>query len=319
MKLPGLILDTNPAAALQMLSSASNVRGGRMEVDAADLTALEPVGVCLLACALQRLGSAGNKIVLRHGCPTLQRLLESINMEVGWEGMRPQSTLSARSTLAMCVASHREANAIANSLSAQIAEFIPTEDRQAMQGHYGLRIYHAVQPALAHVLTELLDNVFSHSRTTDYPNPTAWLAAQWYAGGDLVRVAVVDDGCGLLGSLRSLANPPTNHFEAASIAFHPFVSSKNVPLIYAERRHMGLGLTVCRDICQRLDGQIYAASGNARVVNAGLPDESRHKLDPFYQGTIVSLEFHRRAATVRTLPDIFSRYSGSADLRARFD
>lgn len=123
VKLPGLILDTNPAAALQMLSNATDVCGRSMRVDAADLTALEPVGVCLLAGALQRLRRAGKEIVVCHGCPTLQRLLECIDMEISWEGTRSQSVLTARSTLAMCVANQREANAIANNLAAQIAEF----------------------------------------------------------------------------------------------------------------------------------------------------------------------------------------------------
>lgn len=187
-----------------------------------------------------------------------------------------------------------------------------------MSDQYGLRIYHAVQPALAYVLTELLDNVFSHSRTTDFPNPTAWLAAQWYAVGDLVRVAVVDDGCGVLASLEGLVEP-ASHFDAARMAFQPFVSSKSLPLLYADRRHVGLGLTVCRDICQRLHGQIYAATGDARVVNPGLDNEKSQKLQPPYQGTIVSLRFHRRAATTRTMQEIFAKYSGTPDLRTRFD
>jgi signal transduction histidine kinase len=220
----------------------------------------------------------------------------------------------------MAIASQSEANAVANRISQRIAEFIPAEDRASMlQDRYGMLIHHAVQPALAHILSELLDNVFSHSRTVDHPTPMAWLVTQWYSEGDLVRVAVVDDGCGLLASLRGLHEPPRNHFEAAVLAFRPFVSSKNIPSMYAERRHMGLGLSVCRDICQRLDGCIYAVSGNAWVANAGLPNEQRHKLERASQGTIVSLEFHRRAATTRTIQDILARYQGSPNLRARFE
>lgn len=221
---------------------------------------------------------------------------------------------------AMAAASQSEANAVANRISQKIAEFIPAEDRASMlEDSYGVLIHHAVQPALAHILSELLDNVFSHSRTVDYLSPTAWLVTQWYSEGDLVRVAVVDDGCGLLASLRGLHEPPKNHFDAAGLAFQPFVSSKNIPSMYAERRHMGLGLTVCRDICQRLSGCIYAISGNAWVINAGLPGETRHKLEVPYQGTIISLEFHRRAATTRTIQDILTRYQGAPHLRARFD
>jgi signal transduction histidine kinase len=319
VKLPGLILDTQPVTALQMLAHVSNSREAAVKFDAADLTAIEPVGVCLLAASAHRAQSAGKQLVIRNGCTTLQRLLTSTRAEITWAHTNSVSPLTGRSTLAMAAATPAEANAVANKLSAEIAEFIPAEDRQAMVDHYGLQIYHAVQPALAYVLTELVDNVFSHSRTNAFPRPTAWLAAQWYAAGDLVRVAAVDDGCGLLASLRGLAAAPANHFDAARVAFRPFVSSKSAPLIYADRRHMGLGLTICRDICQRLQGQIYAASGNARVVNAGLGDEKSQRLEPSYQGTIVSLEFHRRAATTRTIQEIVAKYSGTPDLRARFD
>ena len=184
---------------------------------------------------------------------------------------------------------------------------------------YGLRIHHAVQPALAHVLSELVDNVFSHAATDEFRDPSAWLAVQSYPTGDLLRVAVVDDGCGLLGSLRSLTeNPPKSHFEAAIQAFQPFVSSKRTRQMYAERTHMGLGLAVCRAICQRLEGSIYAASGNAWVENPGLPTQVTKSADPFYQGTIVALEFHRRAVTTGMLQSILAHFSGSADLRLKF-
>lgn len=319
MKLPSLILDTQPGPALRMLANASSSTAANVDMDAFDLTAIEPVGVCLLARIAHRARIAGKPIVIRNGCPTLRFLLESTRTDIAWESMKTESPLTVRSTLAMTVGTQAEANTIANKLAVEIAKFVPAEDRQAMTDQYGLRIYHLVQPALAYVLTELVDNVFSHSRTADFPNPTAWLAAQWYAAGDLVRVAVVDDGCGLLGSLKGLPDPPANHFDAARLAFQPFLSSKSERLIYADRRHMGLGLTICRDICQRLEGQIYAASGNARVLNPGLSDEDRHRVEPFYQGTIFSLTFHRRAATTRTLQDILARYLGRADLRARFD
>jgi C4-dicarboxylate-specific signal transduction histidine kinase len=218
------------------------------------------------------------------------------------------------------VYSSRDANRAANELAKRISQFVPSEDRASLlRDHHGLKIYNAIQPALAYILVELVDNVFNHARTEEYRNPVAWMVVQYYRSGDLVRIAVVDDGCGFLGSMRGMMqNAPRSHSEAVDLAFMPFVSSKNLPAIYAERRHMGIGLPVCRDICQRMDGQVYAATGDSWISNPGLQAERRRRAEPFYQGTIVSLEFHRRAATVNTLRDILSSYSGSEDLPIQF-
>jgi signal transduction histidine kinase len=312
-------LDAKPDAALQILRYVASSPLQTVELHAAALAVIQPVGVCLLANAARSAQYAGRQLLIRNASQKVRRALADLAASVELQG---EGTIESWQgpMFAMAVKSQSEANVVANRISQRIAEFIPAEDRAAMlQDRYGVRIHHAVQPALAYIFSELLDNVFSHSRTVDHPGPTAWLVTQWYSEGDLVRVAVVDDGCGLLSSLRGFHEPPKNHFEATGLAFQPFVSSKNIPSMYAERRHMGLGLTVCRDICHRLDGCIYAISGNAQVANAGLPDEKRHKLEAPYQGTIVSLEFHRRAATTRTIQDILTRYQGAPHLRARFD
>ncbi|WP_116808452.1 ATP-binding protein [Steroidobacter cummioxidans] len=311
-------MDAKPGAALQLLTQVAASSLQTVELDAAELAVIQPVGVCLLANAARYLQRAGKRLLIRNASHKVSQALADLAAPVVLQGNGSIESWQGP-MFAMTVASPSEANAVANRISQRIAEFIPAEDRVAMlQDRYGVLIHHAVQPALAHILSELLDNVFSHARTVDHPSPMAWLVTQWYSEGDLVRVAVVDDGCGLLASLRGLHEPPKNHFEAAGLAFKPFVSSKNIPSMYAERRHMGLGLTVCRDICQRLGGCIYAISGNAWVANAGLPEERRHKLEAPYQGTIVSLEFHRRAATTRTIQDILTRYQGVPHLRARF-
>jgi hypothetical protein len=175
VKLPRLILDTQPATALRMLAYASNPRVANAEFDARDLTAIEPVGVCLFASAVRRARLAAKSVVIRHACPTLHRLLESVKDDVTWASSKANSALTMRPTLAMAIATQAEANAITNKMSAELARFVPAEDRQAMEDQYGLRIYHAVQPALAYVLTELVDNVFCiRGRSISRIRPPGW-------------------------------------------------------------------------------------------------------------------------------------------------
>jgi len=251
-------------------------------------------------------------------------VFERMKCPIVW-GIESPTTRTALSvpqvpTLALKVSSAADANTAANTLSEHIASFVPQDLRTALlHDEYGARIYHAVQPALAHVLSELLDNVFSHAANQEFIDPIAWVAAQYYPDGDLMRVAVVDDGCGLLGSLRNIVEAaPRNHFEAAVAAFTPFVSSKSTPNIYAERRHMGIGLSVCRDLCQKLDGRIYSVSGNAQLINAGVEGREERKLVKYFQGTIISLEFHRQAASNRTLRDALDTYAKTPSVDVRF-
>ncbi|HKQ16238.1 MAG TPA: hypothetical protein VJT80_22655 [Steroidobacteraceae bacterium] len=136
VKLPSLILDTQPAAALQMLAHVSSSREPSIEFDAVDLTAIQPVGVCLLASSARRARQAGKPVVIRNGCPTLRQLLESARADITWASVKAKSPLTVRSTLAMAVTTPEEANTVANRLSAEIAEFIPAEDRHAMDDHF---------------------------------------------------------------------------------------------------------------------------------------------------------------------------------------
>jgi signal transduction histidine kinase len=323
MELPALLLDDNLRPALEFVSHVKGSLSQCIILDATQVLTIEPVAACLLAVAAKSAAQAG-KVIQIHGLdPRLRPIIDGFDSEIEFSNSDVRNELAIgelRPSVSRCVASASSANAVSNTMASHIARFIPTEDREEMlRNEYGARIHHAIQPALAYALVELVDNVFSHAATDEIPAPNAWMVVQSYPSGDLVRIAVVDDGCGLLASLRgSVVDPPKSHREAAERAFVPFLSSKNAPSIYAERKHMGLGLSVCRAICQRLDGRIYAASGNAWVESPGLATQS-NKTVPFFQGTIIALEMHRRAVTVGLLQQILAAFSGSPDLRLRFN
>lgn len=323
VKLPALLIDANLSAALSIAAHVEETSAAVVTLDASVVTAVQPVGACLLACAAQAARSNGKELVVDQWSPQLQRLLQRMGCAVIWGDQQPQvrggEEKPQAPTVAIPVTSRQEGNAVANELATRITAFIPSEDRAGvLEDERSALAYHLVQPVLAYVLVELVDNVFSHAQRSAEAIGS-WVAAQWYPTGDLVRVAIVDTGCGLLASLRGYHPRPKNHFEAAALAFTPFVSSKGDIGMYVDRSHMGLGLPVCRDICERLGGRLYAASGNAWVINAGLDSEERHALTVPHTGTIVSLEFHRRAITSRTMQEILAKYRGEpSDLQPQF-
>jgi hypothetical protein len=322
MKLPGLLIDQNVQTTLECCAEIWQSPARKIDLDGSNVVAIEPVAACLLAVSARRVSGSGKRLAITGLRPALRTTLRQFNVGIHFpddeEGDAEGDTSGACVSRHVRAASH--ANAAANEMANYMAQFIPTEDRNEMlRDQYGLRIHHAIQPALAYVLTELLDNVFCHAAAEPFPNPNAWVSVQSYPQGDLMRLAVVDDGCGLLASLRDIPEPPKNHFEATTRAFQPFLTSKGVPLLYAERRHMGLGLPVCNAICRSLDGAVYTVTGNAWVERPNTERQANKTAARFMQGTIVSIELHRRAATTNLLKDILASFSGSPDLRLRFD
>ncbi|HTQ37307.1 MAG TPA: ATP-binding protein [Steroidobacteraceae bacterium] len=289
------MLDDNLLPALTAVDYAKREQSRIVELDAIDVVTLQPSAACLIAVAARSVRESGRTLRIARLRPQLRPLIQQLDAAIelvgaGSEGP-PAPAPGEETSISIQIHNARDANAEANRLATYIAQFIPREDQAEMlRDLYGVRIHHAIQPALAHILAELVDNVFSHAATEEYRSPHAYMAVQSYPAGDLLRVAVVDDGCGLLGSLRALPeNPPRNHYDAATRAFEPFVSSKKSLAIYAERRHMGLGLPVCREICQQLGGRIHAATGNAWIQDPGLSTQTNRQADPFFQGTLICL------------------------------
>lgn len=306
------MLDADLRRVATTVASICADPGRTVVIDAADLVTVQPVGICLLSSAIRAVARSGRRTVIRNAAPAVRYTLEDMHAEIDWEPLSDAATEDALTpNTVIRVESRSDANDAANVLATAIARFIPAEDRTGvLRDKYGLQIFDAVQPALAYVASELLDNVFSHSRSETRRDSVGWIAAQYYSSGDLVRVSIVDDGCGFLESMRALEIVhPKRQDVAIRSAFQPFVSSKCYSGLYSDSSHMGLGLTVCRDLCQTANGTIYCASGTALVSNPGTDRESVSRLDHGYQGAIIALEFHRRAVTPWTIGEIVKRYS----------
>src|SRR5262245_35440152 len=113
-----------------------------------------------------------------------------------------------------------------------------------------IRRYRTIDQPVGYVLTELLDNSLNHGRSHGFAHASAWVAAQYYPSGDLVRVCVVDEGCGFLKSLRGSPALKQNSDSGAILAaLQAFVSSKRDVGVFRDAVHQGIGLTVCRDLC----------------------------------------------------------------------
>jgi signal transduction histidine kinase len=324
--LPKLMLGDNLPLLVRITTALVDDYSPTVECNAEDLITAEPVALCLLAAAFGQLERRGQSARIRGLRPEVKENLEQLDVLHDWLRQRPQQlqpaeSADSQSNLRACrVATLEDANELANILSREIATFVPGDDLGAvLEADPSLRRYRVVEQPLGYVITELLDNSLNHARASGFGHARAWVAAQYYRVGDLLRVAVVDDGCGFLESLKHHpALRPKTHQNAISMAFQPFFSCKKDVGVFRDATHQGIGLTVCRDLCLRANGQISAASGTAWLSSPATPSETCRRLSPGYQGSVVMMAFHRRSITPGSLGEIFRRYQPDENLPIRF-
>jgi hypothetical protein len=324
IRLPKLMLGDNLPQLIRIAAAITDEYSPIVECNAERLVTAEPVALCILAASFGQLESRGQLARVRGLRPEVRENLERLNVLADWlrESSSPARAPSdsSHSVLRACrVESPTQAEQIANALSREIAAFIPSDDVHAIaEDDPALTRYRVVERPLHYLITELLDNSMNHGKAGGFSHARAWVAAQYFRTGDLLRVAVVDNGRGFLQSLESHPNlTPKSHENAIRLAFRPFVSCFKDVGVFSDATHQGLGLTICRDLCLRANGDIGAASGSAWVTTPAMSSERSIKLTPGYQGSIVMMTLHRRAITPGSLGDILRRYQPNEDLPAR--
>lgn len=136
-----------------------------------------------------------------------------------------------------------------------------------------------------YVFTETANNVRQHSRGV------GCVSAQVNRTEGLVRLALADNGCGILKSFEGFAwSAGMTDAEAVRKALEPQVSSKGSPT------NEGVGLTLVAGLVRRIRAWLMIVSGTGGLkIRAGmepeaiiLPEAAR------YQGTLVGLTFRQK-------------------------
>ena len=135
-----------------------------------------------------------------------------------------------------------------------------------------------------YVFTETANNVRQHSRGV------GCVSAQVNHTEGLVRLALADNGCGILGSFAGCSwSAGMTDTAAIRKALEPRVSCKGSPT------NEGVGLTLVTGLVRRIKGWLMILSGTGGVkVRAGMaPEEIILPQAARYQGTLVGLTFRQ--------------------------
>ena len=298
-----------------------------LEIDASRLRFVDPMGLCVLAAIVQKLTVRGVAVRLSGLDPDVFDYLERMDFLKQCRmdrGLSPR-TRRERSGSLVEISRLTERNAVeqgaarlARAVVGQVAEDVALDTvPDEMSGKSAVD---KLEMPLRYVFSELLENALTHGRGRGYRDAAAWIAAQYYPQSDKVRLAVVDDGCGFLESLRGhAALAADSHLTAMEAALKPRVSRNRELGLRDEPINQGVGLTVTRQIALQAGGTVALVSGDAWLADRADHVRVARKVSP-WQGVAAYIEVRRAALQGVDLARIMRSLPGYAPVKGlKFD
>ncbi|WP_232107054.1 ATP-binding protein [Pseudomonas putida] len=173
---------------------------------------------------------------------------------------------------------------------------------------------------IEYALKELLENALSHARKEGRGGASVWVACQHFPTNGTVRIAIVDNGCGFLATLREHHQlPEQSHSAAIQTALLPRVSCNRGPLVAYETdsQNQGVGLTTTAKIAEAAGGTLIVASGNAWVHTASGATAVDPKLD--WHGVAIAFSCNRDMLPLVNIPALLPAVEGEVDDEISFE
>jgi ABC-type transporter Mla MlaB component len=301
LMVPARLGYTDSASLFHLQASTATFTGQRISLDCRNLRFVDPLGLCVLHHWFKELEAGGVGVQLANLPLAIETWLRRMNLfaDLGNLEFEDRTSHYARNQLQGNVIevrsvnslqeSDRVANEIANSLLHGVADVSWEPDPEGMRASEG----EVLSDELSYVFAELLNNSLDHGRSRGYPHACAKVAAQYYPTLNKLRIAIVDNGCGLLETLRghSKMEGANDDLTAIHVALMPKVSC-NRDVGIRDSVNEGLGLTMSAEMALSSGGKVGIFSGRGRLKQAANERIFSQPIE-FWQGTAVFLEFDR--------------------------
>lgn len=160
----------------------------------------------------------------------------------------------------------RDINSTANQLATAMVGAMPDIDpNEPFDEMTCTNTADRIAAPISYALTELLNNALSHARRQRHGQACVWVASQYYPRSGRLQLAVVDNGCGMLETLRDhaamRARPRKTDLDAILVALRPRVSCNRDLGVFKDSVNQGVGLTMVSRIAERAQGRLVVVSG----------------------------------------------------------
>lgn len=173
---------------------------------------------------------------------------------------------------------------------------------------------------LEYALKELLENALSHAKKEGNFDSSVWVACQHFTSNGTVRLAIVDNGCGFLATLKDHAMlSEKTHGAAINIALIERVSCNRGPFLAYESdsQNQGVGLTTTAKIAGAAEGFLVIASGNAWLrTDCGAEGEFQGQ---GWKGVAIAFECSREQLPKVDISTLLPKVEGTLDEEINFE
>jgi len=298
---------------------------GDATVDASPLRFADPFGLAMLGATFFMMRQQGRQVRV---CGLNADMVGYLNRMDVFEGVElvdcapPATGRNNRSDVLMELTrldNHNHVDDAAYRLAKSLVGAIPGVDSDEPPDEMtGLNAFDRLVEPIQYALSELLENAMTHARRQGYRNAYVWVASQYYKSSGMIRLGVVDNGCGFLATLRSHPDLRLEtHHEAILTALRPRISCNRDLCMGMESVNQGVGLTTTCRIAEHASGRLVIVSGDAVHSTSG--ESGTMAGGAVWQGVAIAMECRRDRLPGIRFRELLPPYESLKPVRLRFE
>lgn len=297
VELPPFISSRSAPTVIAACNQAIRVDGD-VDIDGEFVKFVDPFGIAMLGATFFAIKENGANVRVHRLSAEIGSYLQRMDVFTGVDliDCKPQESKRSDRADALLELTRLDYTASADEAAYQLARalvgHIPgTNPDEAPDEMTGYTSFDRLVEPLQYALSELLENGMTHARREGHGDARVWVASQYYPSNDLVRLGVVDNGCGFLGSLRHHPELRSeSHLHAILTALRPRVSCNRDLGILESSANQGVGLTTTHRIAQTAGGGMVIVSGDGLHRTFG----RNYQMECPWQGVGIALHLSRK-------------------------
>jgi len=316
---PRYLTAQNMGETIAFITKVLHSTGRELVCSGRSLRFVDPVGLCLVALLGERLRQDGREVDLKDFPENVLSYLsrmDSLKGAFSYPRVPSGVRRDRRADLVevQTISDYSDVDSVAERLVCALMGGIPDVPCDAEPDEMsGLTPADELEIPLRYIFTELLDNYFHHAHAYGHDDAKAWVSAQYTPSSGLIRLAIVDDGCGFLRSLSEhpdLSRKDDEH--AIRLALREGVSGHPGVLLlgHDHAANQGVGLTVVSRFAQKARGRCWICSGHAIVI---INNDGSYETQPCtaWQGSMIAMQLRRSLLPAAQPQKIISELVGS--------